>query len=239
MFHQQLGVPLEQMEILRNAIAPAFENLFRNPHELADAKARELRLVYTSTPFRGLAILLACFPAVHRRHPHCWLDVYSSMQVYYQSGAQDPYSKLYEQCKSIPGIRYRGSVSQPVLAKELAASSVLAYPNTFAETSCIAVMEALAAGLLVVTSDLGALSETLSGQGRLVPPQSPPSRTQEQFAIDYARVLDQAIAEISSDRSGFAERQYLQSQMLNETCTYDIRAGEWLAATRRWLENVK
>lgn len=237
MFGEHLGVPAEQVEILRNGIAPAFENLFRNAEELADAKRDELKLVYTSTPFRGLDMLLACFPAIHRRHPEAWLDVYSSMQVYNQGPANDPYAKLYEQCRATPGIRYRGSLAQPLLAKELAASSVLAYPNTFAETSCIAVMESLAAGLLVVTSDLGALGETCSGFGKLLEPPTK-TRTREQFAIDYARVLDHALGEIKSDRKQFAERQFQQVRALNETCTYDVRAGEWIAAAQRWLQAI-
>jgi glycosyltransferase involved in cell wall biosynthesis len=236
MFHQQFDVPLTRMDILRNAIAPAFENLFRGAAELQDAKSRELRLTYTSTPFRGLDVLLACFPAIHRRHQACRLDVYSSMQVYAQPADRDPYQKLYDQCRATAGINYCGSVSQTELAKELAGVSVLAYPNTFAETSCIAVMEALAAGLLVVTSDLGALPETCSGFARLVPPPAP-GRTQEQFAIDYARALDQALTDIQADPLRFAQERFAQSQAINAECNWELRAAEWKSAAARWLNH--
>ena len=64
------------------------------------------------------------------------------MQVYGASAANDEYEPLYAQCKATPGMRYRGSVSQSELARELAGATILAYPNTFAETGCIAAMEA-------------------------------------------------------------------------------------------------
>lgn len=236
-FYEDLGVPLEQLEVLRNGIAPAFENMFRSPEELAKAKLRELRLAYTSTPYRGLAILLACFPAIRRRHPQCWLDVYSSMQVDGKSAAEDGYAQLYEQCRSTTGIRYRGALAQPLLAKELTPCSVLAYPSTFAETNCIAVLEAMAAGLLVVTSDLGALAETCGGFARLSPPESR-TTSQEQFAIEYARLLDQELHELTADRTRLAERLFEQVRHVNETCTYEKRSNEWLAAARGWLESV-
>lgn len=235
MFHEQLGVPLKKMDVLRNGIGPVFENMFRDAAQLADAKANALRLAYTSTPFRGLDVLLACFPAIYRRHPTCRLDVFSSMEVYGQSSASDPYQALYTQCRATEGIDYRGSVAQAELAKELAGVTMLAYPNTFAETSCIAVMEALAAGLLVVTSDLGALPETCSGWARLVPPPGP-GRTQEQFAIDFARTVMQALIELQSDRPKWIQQRFEQSQAINTSCNWALRAAEWEKAAANWLK---
>jgi glycosyltransferase involved in cell wall biosynthesis len=236
MFQQHLGVPVARMEVLRNAISPAFAGLFPDEAQLGEAKSKELRLAYTSTPFRGLDVLLACFPAIRRRHPNCRLDVFSSMQVYGQASDRDPYQPLYAQCRATEGIAYRGSLSQTDLAKELTGVSVLAYPNTFAETSCIAVMEALAAGLLVVTSDLGALPETCAGWARLVQPIGP-NRSQEQFAIDFARAVDKALGEVQGDRSGFARQRFEQSLAVNASCSWDVRAAEWEAAAAGWLKS--
>jgi len=234
MFEEQLGVPAEKMEVLRNAIGPMFENMFQSPAQLAEAKSKELRLTYTSTPFRGLNLLIACYPSIHRRHPECRLEVFSSMQVYGQADAQDSYRALYAQCRKTPGISYRGSISQSELAKELAGVTMLSYPNTFAETSCIAAMEALAAGLFVVSSDLGALPETCGNWARLVSPVGK-DRTHEQFAADFVRHVDHALHELQSDRPRWMQRCFEQSQAINATCTWDVRAAQWQQAAQQWL----
>jgi len=234
MFRQHFNIPLEKIDVLRNAISPLFANMFSSADQLAAAKSNALRLAYTSTPFRGLAVLLASFPPIRRRHPTCQLDVFSSMQVYGQALQDDPYTRYYEQCRQIEGINYRGSVTQPQLAKELAGATMLAYPNTFAETSCIAAMEALAAGLLVITSDLGALPETCAGWARLVAPASG-SRSQEQFAVDFTRHVIHAIQELEANPTPFFRQRFEQSQAINTSCTWDIRAAEWEKTAAEWL----
>jgi glycosyltransferase involved in cell wall biosynthesis len=200
---------------------------------LAAAKAGQTRLAYTSTPFRGLDVLVSCFPEIRRRRP-CRLEVFSSMDVYFMGGPQDQHQALYGKCRTTEGIDYRGSVSQSQLAAELRGVRVLAYPNTFEETSCIAVMEALAAGALVVTSDLAALSETCGGWARLVQPIGP-DRPRAQFQQDFVEAVDAALAGMETDWPTFITERWRQVQGINASCTWSIRAAEWEAAADRWL----
>ena len=59
-------------------------------------------------------------------------------------------------------------MNQDELAKEFLSAGVWAYPTTFLEVSCITAMEAMAAGCAILTSDCGALPETVGDRGILV-----------------------------------------------------------------------
>jgi glycosyltransferase involved in cell wall biosynthesis len=132
-----LGVPLEHY------------------HGPAPARHRR-RLVYTSQARRGLAPLLHLFTEVRTQIPDAELYVfgyeYRSPEVLDQIRGSLPGA-------SQPGLYWRGSLNKSALAAELRAAAVLAYPCTFKETFCLAVAEAQAAGLPVVTSNLAALAE--------------------------------------------------------------------------------
>jgi hypothetical protein len=92
------------------------------------------------------------------------------MQVYGMTEADDrrQFHALYEKTKQ-PGVNLVGSLPQLELAARLAQARVLAYPNHYAETFCIAAAEAQAAGCAVVTSDRGALPETVADAGICIP----------------------------------------------------------------------
>ncbi len=156
-----LGIPEQKILVLRYGIDPA---LFDDLGELDEA-SRPPRCVYTSTPFRGLSILLDAWPSIRACVPEATLEVFSSMKVYYASAdsADSDYQELYERARSLPGVAYVGAVPQPRLAAALKGSRLLLYPNVFPETCCIAALEAQAAGCAIVSSELGALPETAQG----------------------------------------------------------------------------
>ena len=222
---QHYGLEPSHVVVRRNAIAPPFEGLFTDEQALIRAKSSRLILTYTSTPFRGLDVMLSVFPEVRRQHEEAELHVYSSMQVYQHDERNDPYRSLYERLRAMPGVKYIGAVPQSTLARAMREATILSYPNTFAETSCIAVMEALAAGLHVVTSDLGALHETTMGFGTLAPIIGIKDR--DQFASLYLTHLTEILQTWAPDPEAFAVEHFGQIKAVNEHCTWQRRAVEW------------
>lgn len=134
----------------------------------APAAERRPWAYYASTPFRGLEQLVRTWPRIRARAPAAELHVFSSMQIY---GAADPqeYQRWYEAARALPGVHYHGAQPQPTIRATSRLCRALAYPCTFPETSCLAAMEAMAAGCAVVATTLGSLPETAVGNP-LVPP---------------------------------------------------------------------
>jgi glycosyltransferase involved in cell wall biosynthesis len=221
------GIAAEKSKVLRNAIGPAFEKQL----DSAQPKAARPVLAYTSTPFRGLGTLLDLFPAIRAAVPKASLQVYSSMSVYQMPAEQDRarYGQLYDRCRSLEGVEYIGSLPQPELAERLASVAVLAYPNDFAETSCIAVMEALASGCYVVTTRLGALPETTGGFATLIDPPTGTAEYRQQFTQAVIETLNSF-----ADRPAWHTSLERQRHWVREELTWARRALEW----QSWLDSL-
>lgn len=149
-----------------------------------------VRLCYTSTPWRGLEVLLKAWEIL--QPTDCELHVFSSCKIYGTDFARhdSEYQHLYDKCNDLPGVVYRGSIPNEELRAELPTFDILAYPCTFEETSCIAVIEALSAGLRVVTSSLGALPETTNSWARLYPYMEDSNLHADRFAKILAAEIE-------------------------------------------------
>ncbi len=88
-FHQHFGINLIRTQVLRNAIAPSFSELFSSSTSIFAQKSNPPILAYTSTPFRGLDILLEVFPRIRLAVPGTRLKIFSSMKVYQVGEAED------------------------------------------------------------------------------------------------------------------------------------------------------
>lgn len=166
-FRKAFNIPSEKIRVIKNACLGTGIEVNKNN--------KKTKICYTSTPWRGLNVLLKAWEKLSPKT--CELHVFSSSKIYgsdFQASVGGSYDGLYEKCESLDNVIYRGFVSNEELRKELPSFDILAYPSTFEETSCISVIEALSAGLRVVTSSLGALPETTEGWSRMYSFQQDP-----------------------------------------------------------------
>lgn len=180
------GFPLEKAWVIRNGV--------HLPYFAGQETRERKRLIYSSAPYRGLALVPDLYSQLRKRHPEMTLHVFSGFDVYQgESGCQERTLKQFQAVKrrlaELPGCVLHGNVRQKELAREFMKSAILFYPNTFAETSCITAIEAQAAGCAVVTSDDGALKETVGEAGVLIKGRPDSAEYQKEFLAACDKIL--------------------------------------------------
>jgi len=119
---------------------------------------------YFSAYYRGLECLLKMWPKILEQVPDATLDVYYGWESWVaMQGEDDFYHKmedLFEQMKD-HGVTIHGRVSHTELAEAMKRTQVWAYPTEFQEIHCITALKAQEAGCYPVTTNVGALKETV------------------------------------------------------------------------------
>ena len=179
-----------------------------------DRAPRPRRLAYASTPTRGLDALLALFPRIRAACPDAELEVFSDLRVLGADDSADAswFEALREQAKA-GGVIFAGSVPQGELTARLRQARVLAYPNHYPETFCVAAIEAEAAGCAVVTSALGALPQTVGDGGVCIPGSPSSAAYQDAFVAACVALLtdDRRWQQVSTRARTRAWRDYTWS----------------------------
>lgn len=118
------------------------------------------KLVWTSNPERGLWHAAEVLRLVREEFPLAELHVYGRNAVY---GWDSSYEGNFLPLKPQPGLLLHDALNKSELAAALQQMDMWVYPTWWPETYCIAAVEAQAAGLPVVASNLAALVETVRG----------------------------------------------------------------------------
>ena len=212
-FRMVYNTPAHKSVVIKNAT---------EPFPPMNKPKGKLKLLYTSTPWRGLDILLRAFYLLGRDDVE--LDVYSSTIIYgtgFYNQTQSEWEPLFDAARNMRGVNYMGYATNEQIREALKYAHILSYPSTFEETSCYAVIEAMAAGCQVVTTNLGALYDTCGEYGVLVPFDS----DRERLARRYAEVLDSVISSYWSQET--QTRLLQQQEFYNREWCWSKRAGEW------------
>jgi glycosyltransferase involved in cell wall biosynthesis len=188
--------------------------------EFKEKPKDKIRLMYSSMPDRGLAVLLEAFRIMNRKDIE--LVVYSSNIIYgkgYSDSRRGQYDRLFNACKTTPGIVYKGYGMNQAVRKALQSAHILSYPSIYPETSCLAAIEAGAAGCKIVTTDYGALPETCGSWATHVPYTA----NFQELAENYADTLNKSIDNYWTDSYNIVE----QSHWFNDSYSWKNRAQEW------------
>lgn len=167
-----------KLSVIRNGVPlvgsdgnPKFPHFNRSFHE------RKPMCVYSSSADRGLDVLLEVWPQIRESVPDAELHVFYGWETFDRAAQVQPHlfefkARVLAAVENIGGeaggVFLRGRVGQTELYDAFQEARVWSYPTYFTETSCITAMEARAAGVVPVTSDLAALSETVGEHGLLI-----------------------------------------------------------------------
>jgi glycosyltransferase involved in cell wall biosynthesis len=192
------------------------------------SQADPIRLIYYTTPHRGLEILLPVYSTLHAdlksKNIHLTLDVYSSFSIYGWPQRDIHYQSLFDFCENHPAIRYHGAVEHSALITALTDKHIFAFPSIWPETFCCSLAEAMAARLLVVHSNLGALAETSGGLTDAYDFVEDRGAHAERFA----RNLDGAIALCLHGRDHVMARTQVAADRVEHLYAWDRVAPQWV-----------
>jgi glycosyltransferase involved in cell wall biosynthesis len=214
---ERYQIPWSKCVVLHNCINPINFTM--------EEKNREtIRLIYHTTPHRGLQILVPVFKKLKEKFDNIELDVYSSFNIYGWGERDKPFQELFEDCKNTPGINYHGSVSNKEIHEILKSKHIFSYPSIWEETSCIAMMEAMSAGLICVHPNYGALQETSSNWTHMYHWDEDINRHANAFYSVLANTIDNLI--------NMSEEEYEIKIMNQKNYTdiyynWDLRIHQW------------
>jgi len=207
------NVPQNKSVVIRNAIEKI--SFIEKPKD-------KINLIYHTTPWRGLKILLKVFKDLNLENVE--LNVCSSTIIYgkkFDSLLGKNYENLFNECKNTKNVNYFGFLKNEKIIEKLKKMHIFAHPSIWPETSCIAAIESMAAGCEVVTTSLGALNETCSPFGKIIDFEKRP----EDLQIKYSKALLDSIKNYWSDTT--QKKLKLQRETINYKYSWDVRSAEW------------
>lgn len=192
------------------------------------------RVVYASSPDRGLHHLLACWPLIKEAAPHATLRIFYDIHGYTESIDRTLESQrrnspvlaewyrrtqeIKQLLTELDGVEAIGTVSRNRIKEEMLAAEVLAYPCdpvTWTEGFSVATLEGCAAGAVPIITSADALGEIY---GKYVPTIFMPIKWKlDEYAFEVIELLnDQYRREACRNKARFVAETYAWPTLAKE-----------------------
>lgn len=214
-YQHVLGMPYDvKSTVIETAIDPIAS---------VEKSKDEIRLIYTSTPQRGLNILVPVFEKLAEKYDNIVLDVFSSYKIYGWEEADKQFEPLYERCRNHPRINYHSFAPNEVVREHLQKAHIHAYPSTWIECNSRSVIEAMSAGALCVHPNYGGLIDTSGGMNFMYQGDA----DQNVHANIFYGALDNAIQVVNKEDV----QNYLKLTKMYADSRYN-----WNKITQQWID---
>ena len=220
-YQLQYKIPENKSIVLKNAI---------NKIEFKDKPKNKISLIYHTTPWRGLELLLKVFKKINNENVE--LNICSSTIIYgkkFYNAYEKKFKKIFDDCKNTKNINFHGYKDNSSIIEMLKEVHIFSYPSIWIETSCISAIEAMAAGCEVVTTDLGALKETCLPFAKFVNFE----KNLYNLELSYLSVLIDSINGFWSEKN--QQKLKKQRETINNLYSWEKRKVEWI----NFLKKVK
>lgn len=180
------------------------------------------RLIYSSSPDRGLIHLLRMVPRWRQEFPELNLHVFYGFDNWKKAvkhrnnPAEIAHMEEVERGLQQPGVVYHGRVSQKQLADEQMKSSFWVYPTEFSETSCITAMECMLAGAIPVCTNYAALETTV------------PSDCGIKVPLDNIKDIEEKTIDLIKNKELQKKYRAAGEKHVIATCGWDAVVDSWI-----------
>ena len=219
--HNYLGIPTSKIYITSNGVNLVYFDNWQT-------KKTRNRLVYSSVPNRGLDVLLKVLPLIRKELPQTELHIYGGLNLGVINEEQESNMKKILDLTHQPGVVLEGAVPHQKLAQDLCQSGLWVYPSHsvpevgfYAETSCVAVLEAQAAGCPVVASKRGALIESVLDRETGVLIEGDP------FSLAYQESFATAVVDLLNNEEKYSKMQLAARKFIEEKYSWQQIALKW------------
>jgi len=184
------------------------------------------RLMYASSPDRGMEYLLEIFPRLRELVADAELHIYYGFdnieKVVAHYGKDSRVGQNTDRLRSLleqPGVTFHGRMGQPDLLREWFKSSLWVHPSNFTETSCITCMDAQACGAIPVTTPVWAIAENVQHGVFIDGNVKASALTRARYVLETFKLM------VDSDR---------QTEIRADMMPWAIETFDWDVFARQW-----
>ena len=215
------NVPEDKISVIPNGVADMFG--FSNN--------KTKTMIYTSIPYKGLKLLEEIIPRIQKRHPDTKFKIFSSMSLY-GDDQLDKFVDTYQQLKTYPNVEYSRAVPQEQLVSHYQESAFFIHPNTWEETFCVSMAEAMRCGAYPIITSIGAIAEVAGeGNASIVYMDGKPTNTGYEVTEDFINNFTDACCE-SLDI--FDKQRQLYDEVSKNISNYVYSRYNWKSISNQW-----